>query len=75
MKLFLYRTQGVDADEAPIDFGVIRAMTIEQALNLVLVHIEGFHERSEIESIRIYPLSDRNTAGVLEETGFKDFQV
>lgn len=76
MKLFLYRTLDSDEDGDPVDHGVLRAMTIDQARQLVLEHIGNLDNRDSVDTVRIYPLRDRNTSGILEEAEmFQDFDV
>lgn len=76
MKLFLYRTLTDDDEGDPIDHGVVRAMNIDQAASLIIDHIKKLATTIDPQTVRIYPLHDRNTAGILEEAGhFQDFGV
>jgi len=76
MKLFLYRTLGIDEDGDPIDHGAVRAMGIEHAAELVIKRVKKLAQSDDVEKVRIYPLSDRNTPGILEDAApFKDFEM
>lgn len=77
MHLYGYRVLENDEDGDPLDHGVVRAMSMETALQLVREHLKKLTQYEDMESVRIYGLKDRNTSGVLESSneGYKTFPV
>ncbi len=50
-------------------------MNIEQAAKIVIDRLKDLQTAEFVESVRVYPMKDRNTAGILDDEGFKDFTV
>jgi hypothetical protein len=57
--VYLYRVLGTDSDGDPLDFGVIRAKDISQALHFVRGRLVDVFGEDEAEAtVRLYPLAD-----------------
>ncbi|MFL5243456.1 MAG: hypothetical protein ACJ8FY_15225 [Gemmataceae bacterium] len=73
-RLWLYRVLENDSAGDPIDFGVLRASTEEEAKAMLDQHMFDHLDLEEQYAFRLYDLVDA-PAGILESGGYKEFTV